>query len=70
LPVKIAYIYEIHKKIPVDAILLTNIRTPSKMEEEWKYLLFSEYSLPRYRNVKLYKSGSVFAKLLIRDEKE
>ena len=70
LPVKIAYIYEIHKKIPVDAILLTNIRTPSKMEEEWKYLLFSEYSLPRYRTVKLYKSGSVFAKLLIRDEKE
>jgi 4-amino-4-deoxy-L-arabinose transferase-like glycosyltransferase len=70
LPVKIAYIYEIHKKIPVDAILLTNIRTPSKMEEEWKYLLLSEYSLPRYRNVKLYKSGSVFAKLLIRDEKE
>ena len=70
LPIRIEHIYEIHKKIPVDAILLTNIRTPSKMEEEWKYLLFSEYSLPRYRNVKLYKSGSVFAKLLIRDEKE
>lgn len=70
LPIRIEHIYEIHKKIPVDAILLTNTRTPSKMEEEWKYLLFSEYSLPRYRNVKLYKSGSVFAKLLIRDEKE
>ena len=70
LPIRIEHIYEIHKKIPVDAILLTNIRTPSKMEEEWKYLLFSENSLPRYRNVKLYKSGSVFAKLLIRDEKE
>jgi 4-amino-4-deoxy-L-arabinose transferase-like glycosyltransferase len=70
LPIRIEHIYEIHKKIPVDAILLTNIRTPSKMEEEWKYLLFSENSLPRYRNVKLYKSGSVFAKLLIRDEAE
>ena len=70
LPTKIEYIYKIHKKIPVDAILLTSLRTPYKMEEEWKYLLFSEYSLPRYRTVKLYKSGLVFAKLLIRDEKE
>jgi hypothetical protein len=40
------------------------------MEEEWKYLLFSEHSLPRYRTVKLYKGGAVFAKLLIRDEAE
>jgi len=70
LPTQIKAVYEIHKKIPVDAILLTSIRTPYRMEEEWKYLLFSEHSLPGYRNVKLYKSGTVFAKLLIRDEAE
>ena len=70
LPTRIKAIYEIPPKIPVDAILLTSIRTPTQMEEEWKYLLFSEHSLPRYRNVKLYKSGSVFAKLFIRDDKE
>jgi hypothetical protein len=68
LPTEIKAIYEIHKKIPVDAILLTSVRTPHRMEEEWKYLLFSEHSLPRYRNIKLYKSGTIFAKLLIRDE--
>jgi 4-amino-4-deoxy-L-arabinose transferase-like glycosyltransferase len=68
LPTHIQSIYEIQKKIPVDAILLTSLRTPTQMEEEWKYLLFSEHSLPRYRNVKLYKGGMVFAKLLIRDE--
>jgi hypothetical protein len=68
LPIHIQSIYEIQKKIPVDAILLTSLRTPTQMEEEWKYLLFSEHSLPRYRNVKLYKGGMVFAKLLIRDE--
>lgn len=68
LPTHIQSIYEIQKKIPVDAILLTSLRTPAQMEEEWKYLLFSEHSLPRYRNVKLYKGGMVFAKLLIRDE--
>jgi hypothetical protein len=68
LPRRIEHIYEIHKKIPVDAILLTSVRTPHRMEEEWKYLLFSEHSLPRYRNIKLYKSGTIFAKLLIRDE--
>jgi 4-amino-4-deoxy-L-arabinose transferase-like glycosyltransferase len=70
IPTQVKTIYEIQKKIPVDAILLTNVRTPRRMEEEWKYLLFSEHSLPRYRNVKLYKSGSVVAKLLIRDEAE
>lgn len=70
LPTRIEHIYEIHKKIPVDAILLTNLRTPAQMEEAWKYLLFSERSLPLYRNVKLYKSRWVFAKLLIRDERE
>jgi 4-amino-4-deoxy-L-arabinose transferase-like glycosyltransferase len=70
LPTEIKTIYEIHKKIPVNAILLTSIRTPYRMEEEWKYLLFSEYSLPGYRSVKLYKSGTVVAKLLIRNEAE
>ncbi len=70
LPTKIQSIYEIHKKIPVDAILLTSMRTPYKFEEEWKYLLFSEHTLPKYRNVKLYKRNNIFAKLLIRDEKD
>lgn len=70
LPTRIKAIYEIPPKIPVDAILITSVRTPTQMEKEWKYLLFSEHSLPKYRNVKLYKSGSVFAKLFIRDEKE
>jgi 4-amino-4-deoxy-L-arabinose transferase-like glycosyltransferase len=70
LPTRVKTIYEIHKKIRVNAILLTSVRTPSRMEEEWKYLLFSEHSLPRYRTVKLYKGGAVFAKLLIRDEAE
>lgn len=70
LPTRIEHIYEIHKKIPVDAILLTNLRTPYKMEEAWKYLLFSEHSLPKYRSVKLYKGEMIFAKLLIRDERE
>jgi 4-amino-4-deoxy-L-arabinose transferase-like glycosyltransferase len=70
LPIRIEQIYEIHKKIPVDAILLTNYRTPTHMEEAWKYLLFSEHSLPKYRSVKLYKGEMLFAKLLIRDDKE
>jgi hypothetical protein len=67
LPVKAEYLYEIRKKIPVDAILLTSLRTPMSMEQEWKYLLFTEQSLPQYRTVKLYRSGMLFAKLLIRD---
>ena len=70
LPTRIEQIYEIHKKIPVDAILLTNLRTPTQMEDAWKYLLFSEHSLPKYRSVKLYKGKMIFAKLLIRDDKE
>lgn len=70
LPTRIEMIYRIHEKIPVDAILLTNLRTPRQMEEEWRYLLFSEHSLPLYRTVRLYKEGRLFAKLLIRDEKE
>ena len=70
LPLRINDIHEIHKKIPVDAILLTNVETPSRMSEQWKYLLISEHSLPRYRTVKIYKSSIVFAKLLIRDEQD
>jgi len=70
LPTQVKMIYEIHKKIPVDAILLTSLRTPSQMEQEWKYLLFTENSLPLYRTVKVYKGRGLFAKLLIRDEKE
>ena len=70
LPVRVEHIYEIHKKTPVDAILLTTIRTPASMEQEWKYLLFTEQSLPQYRNVKLYKSDVLFAKLLIRDGRD
>jgi hypothetical protein len=70
LPLRINEIYEIHRKIPVDAILLTNVETPQRMSEQWKYLLVSEHSLPRYRTVKIYKSKIVFAKLLIRDEQD
>jgi 4-amino-4-deoxy-L-arabinose transferase-like glycosyltransferase len=70
LPTRIQSIYEIRKKVPVDALLLTNIQTPYKMEEEWKYLLFSDLSLPKYRTVKIYKGPRVQAKLLIRDDQE
>jgi len=70
LPVRAEYLYEIRKKIPVDAILLTSVRTPTSMEQEWKYLFFTEQSLPQYRSVKLYKSGMLFAKLLIRDGRD
>jgi 4-amino-4-deoxy-L-arabinose transferase-like glycosyltransferase len=70
LPVRAEHLYEIRKKIPVDAILLTSVRTPTSMEQEWKYLLFTEQSLPQYRSVKLYKSGMLFAKLLIRDGRD
>jgi len=70
LPTRIRSVYEMHKKIPVDAILLTNVRTLQQMEEEWQYLLLSNESLPLYRNVKLYRGRKFFAKLLIRDGKE
>jgi 4-amino-4-deoxy-L-arabinose transferase-like glycosyltransferase len=70
LPNRIESIYEIHRRIPVDALLLTNLRTPYEMGEEWKYLLFSDQSLPLYRNVKFYNGGVLVAKLLIRDERE
>jgi 4-amino-4-deoxy-L-arabinose transferase-like glycosyltransferase len=69
LPTRIETIYEIHKQIPVDAIFLTNVRTPS-LEEQWDNLLFSERGLPKYREVKIYRGQMVFAKLLIRDERE
>jgi hypothetical protein len=70
LPTRIETIYEIHKKIRVDAILLTSLRTPHHMEEQWRVLLFSEQTLPRYRNVRWYRGKGIVAKLLIRDEKE
>ncbi len=70
LPVRAQHLYEIRKKIPVDAILLTSVRTPTSMEQEWKYLLFTEQSLPQYRSVKLYKSSMLFAKLLIWDGRD
>jgi 4-amino-4-deoxy-L-arabinose transferase-like glycosyltransferase len=71
LPIRIERIYEINKKVPVDAILITNFGTTIRpIEEEWKHLLQSEESLPQFRKVKLYKSWPIFAKLLIRDEKE
>ncbi len=70
LPTRIQSIYEIHKKIHVDALLLTNLRTPVEMGEEWKYLLFSDHSLPLYRTVKFYNGGALVAKLLIRDGRE
>lgn len=71
LPIRIERIYEINKKVPVDAILITNFGTTIRpIEEEWKHLLQSEQSLPQFRKVKLYKSWPIFAKLLIRDEKE
>lgn len=71
LPIGIDRIYEIHKKVPADAILITNVGTRIRpIEVEWKQLLQSEQSLPQFRKVKLYKSWPIFAKLLIRDEKE
>ncbi len=70
LPNRIESIYEIHRRIPVDALLLTNLRTPYEMGEQWKYLMLSDQSLPLYRNVKFYNGGALIAKLLIRDERE
>jgi hypothetical protein len=51
------WVYEIQRRIPVDALLLTNLRTPYEMGEEWKYLLFSDQSLPLHRNVKFHNGG-------------
>jgi len=70
LPNRIESIYEIHRRIPVDALLLTNLRTPYEMGEQRKYLMLSDQSLPLYRNVKFYNRGALIAKLFIRDERE
>ncbi len=70
LPTKTEDIYEIHKKIPVDAILLTSLRTPLQMEETWKNLLYNEQGLPKYRRIKVYNGETISARLLIRDERE
>jgi hypothetical protein len=69
LPRKIEDLYQMQKTFPVDAILLTNLRTP-RMEPEWKKLLSPSQRLPRYRHVKFYIGKNLSAKLLIRDEKE
>ncbi|MGZ3604291.1 MAG: glycosyltransferase family 39 protein [Thermodesulfobacteriota bacterium] len=70
LPTRIETIYEIDKKIPVDAILITNFgATVRPSGEGWKELLRSEQSLPHFRNVKRYTRWPIFAKLLVRDEK-
>ncbi len=70
LPRRIGDIYQIHKKIPVDAILLTSLRTPRQMEVEWINLLKHDQGLPQYRIVKFYRGENLTAKLLIRDGKE
>jgi 4-amino-4-deoxy-L-arabinose transferase-like glycosyltransferase len=70
LPLRTNDIFEIHRKIPVDAILLTTVQTPSRMGQQWRDLLFSEQSLPQYRTMKFYESSIFSAKLLIRDKRE
>jgi len=70
LPIQEEMIYEMYKKFPVDAILLTTLRTPIGMGQGWRDLLYSTRSLPQYRTVKLYRDRAVSAKLLIRDGKE
>jgi 4-amino-4-deoxy-L-arabinose transferase-like glycosyltransferase len=71
LPTRIETLYEIDKKIPVDAILITNFGTSIRpMEEEWKQLLRTEQHLPQFGNAKLYTRWPIFAKLLVRDEKK
>jgi 4-amino-4-deoxy-L-arabinose transferase-like glycosyltransferase len=69
LPRKIEDLHQIQKTIPVDAILLTSLRTP-QMEPEWNNLLSPAQRLPQYRHVKFYIGKNFSAKLLIRDEKE
>ena len=70
LPTRVEMIHQIHNRIPVDAILLTNIMTPKYMGEEWTNLLHSAEGLPGYKTVKRYQNGGVYAKLLIRDRKD
>ena len=69
LPRKIEDLHQIQKTFPVDAILLTSLRTP-RMEPEWNNLLSPAQRLPQYRHVKFYIGKNLSAKLLIRDEKE
>jgi 4-amino-4-deoxy-L-arabinose transferase-like glycosyltransferase len=69
LPRKIEDLDQIQKKIPVDAILLTSLRTP-QMGPEWNHLLIPAQRLPQYRHVKFFIGKTLSAKLLIRDGKE
>ncbi len=70
LPRQVGDIYQIDKRIPVDAILLTSLRTPRQMEAEWVNLFSHEQGLPRYGNVRFFKGKNLSAKLLIRDRRE
>jgi hypothetical protein len=70
LPIQEEMIYEMRKKFPVDAILLTTHRAPIGMGQGWRDLLYSPKSLPQYRTVKVYRDSVVSAKLLIWDGKE
>ncbi len=69
LPVRAEHLDEIQKRIPVDAVLLMNIQTPTSAEEEWRFFLSGERNLPQYRNVKLYKSSVLNGKLFVRGGK-
>ena len=66
LPRKIEDLDQIQKKIPVDAILLTSLRTPL-MGPEWNHLLIPAQRLPQYRHVKFFIGKTLSGKLLIRD---
>lgn len=70
LPRQVGDLYQIDKRIPVDAILLTSLRTPRQMEVEWVNLFSHEQGLPGYRNVKFFRGKNLSAKLLIRDQRE
>ena len=70
LPRQVGDLYQIDKRIPVDAILLTSLRTPKQMEAEWVNLFSHEQGLPRYQNVKFFNGKNLSAKLLIRDRRE
>jgi 4-amino-4-deoxy-L-arabinose transferase-like glycosyltransferase len=69
LPKRIEDLDQIQKKIPVDALLLTDLRTPL-MGSEWNKLLIPAQRLPQYRHVKFFIGKTLTAKLLIREEKE
>ena len=69
LPRKIEDLDQIQKKIPVDALLLTDLRIPL-MGSEWNKLLIPAQRLPHYRHVKFFIGKTLTAKLLIREGKE